>query len=105
MAACKCCRKSEIFRDGSAEHTDMTSLRTPQAGSRQDGARTRRPQASANARLAERDRVKVQLVKLRCFVGLSIPEAGPVLGLSESTGKRYWTFARAWLYDELKGRE
>jgi RNA polymerase sigma factor (TIGR02999 family) len=52
-------------------------------------------------RLARRDPLKAQLVKLRYFVGLSIPEAGRTLGLSESTAKRYWAFARAWLYNEL----
>ncbi len=51
--------------------------------------------------LARRDPLKAQLVKLRYFVGLSIPEAGRTLGLSESTAKRYWAFARAWLYNEL----
>jgi len=42
------------------------------------------------------------LVKLRFFIGLSIAEAGQALGLSESTAKRYWSYARAWLYDELR---
>jgi len=45
---------------------------------------------------------KAQLVKLRYFVGLSIPEAASAMGISESTAKRAWAYARAWLYDELK---
>jgi DNA-directed RNA polymerase specialized sigma24 family protein len=53
-------------------------------------------------KLAGEDPVKAELVKLRFFTGLSIAEAGQVLGLSESTAKRYWAYARAWLYDELK---
>lgn len=56
-------------------------------------------------RLATEDPLKAQLVKLRFFVGLSIPEAGRTLGFSESTTKRHWAYARAWLYDELKGTE
>ena len=59
----------------------------------------------ALARLAAADPLKAELVKLRYFVGLSIPEAGRALGLSESTTKRYWAFARAWLYNELKSQE
>ena len=59
----------------------------------------------ALARLAAEDPLKAELVKLRYFVGLSIPEAGCALGLSESTTKRYWAFARAWLYNELKSQE
>lgn len=56
-------------------------------------------------KLAEEDHVKAELVKLRFFVGLSIPEAGRALGLSESTTKRYWNYARAWLYEELHRAE
>jgi RNA polymerase sigma factor (TIGR02999 family) len=56
-------------------------------------------------KLAEEDSMKAELVRLRFFVGLSIPEAGHVLGLSESTAKRYWAYARAWLYDALRERD
>ena len=41
-------------------------------------------------------------MKLRYFVGLSIPEAAQALGISKSTAKRAWSYARAWLYEELK---
>jgi RNA polymerase sigma factor (TIGR02999 family) len=57
----------------------------------------------ALAKLAREDSVKAELVKLRFFAGLSIAEAGQALGLSESTAKRYWVYARAWLYEEIKG--
>ena len=30
-----------------------------------------------------------------------IPEAAAALGISESTAKRAWVYARAWLYDQL----
>ena len=30
-------------------------------------------------------------------------EAAEALGMSESTAKRAWAYARAWLYEELKG--
>jgi len=53
-------------------------------------------------KLAQEDSVKAELVKLRVFIGLSIAEAGRSLGLSESTAKRYWAYARAWLYEELQ---
>src|SRR2546423_9885833 len=46
-------------------------------------------------KLAAEDKVKAELVKLRYFVGLTIPEAGRALGLSDSTAKRYWAYARA----------
>lgn len=45
---------------------------------------------------------RVELVKLRFFVGLSIAEAAEVLGISESSAKRQWNFTRAWLFRQLK---
>ncbi len=45
---------------------------------------------------------KAQLVKLRFFCGLSIDEASVALGVSSATAKRYWTYARAWLYGQMK---
>jgi RNA polymerase sigma factor (TIGR02999 family) len=59
----------------------------------------------ALTRLAERDPVRAQLVKLRFFAGLTIPEAAQALGLSLATAERYWTFVRVWLYAELTGGE
>jgi RNA polymerase sigma factor (TIGR02999 family) len=45
---------------------------------------------------------KAQLVKLRYFAGLPIPDAAEALGISPATAKRRWTFARAWLFAELQ---
>jgi hypothetical protein len=52
--------------------------------------------------LRERDQRKAELVKLRYFAGLTIGEAAELLHISEPTAKRDWTFARAWLYDEIQ---
>jgi RNA polymerase sigma factor (TIGR02999 family) len=54
-------------------------------------------------RFAERDRVKAELVKLKFFAGLTLEEAAKVLGVSTPTAKRYWAYARAWLYREITG--
>jgi len=51
--------------------------------------------------LAAHDAEKAQLVKLRFFAGLTLVEAAKVLGLSEPTAKRYWAYARAWLYRKI----
>jgi RNA polymerase sigma factor (TIGR02999 family) len=56
----------------------------------------------ALTRLAHKQPIKAELVKLRFFAGLTIPEAAKALGISEATAERYWTFARSWLYAELK---
>lgn len=52
-------------------------------------------------RLAAVDAEKAELVKLRFFAGLAIGEAAKVLGISEPTAKRYWAYARAWLFREI----
>jgi len=52
-------------------------------------------------KLEKEDPGAAQVVKLRFFAGMTNEEAGQALGLSERTAKRYWTFARAWLFREL----
>ncbi len=53
-------------------------------------------------RLAARDELKAQIVKLRYFVGMSHEEIATSLGLAEPTVRRHWAYARSWLYAELK---
>jgi RNA polymerase sigma factor (TIGR02999 family) len=43
-----------------------------------------------------------ELVKLCCFVGLQVAEAAQVLNIPRATAYRRWTFARTWLYQELR---
>jgi RNA polymerase sigma factor (TIGR02999 family) len=52
--------------------------------------------------LAEIDPVQAKVVKLRFFVGLKNDEVGEVLGISEKTVRRYWTHAKAWLYERIR---
>jgi DNA-directed RNA polymerase specialized sigma24 family protein len=39
--------------------------------------------------------VQAEVVKLRCFVGMTNVEVAQALGLPERTAKYYWTHARA----------
>jgi RNA polymerase sigma factor (TIGR02999 family) len=55
----------------------------------------------ALARLDREDHLKAELVKLRYFAGLTLEEAGRILGISPATADRNWAFARAWLYREI----
>ena len=45
--------------------------------------------------------VQAEVVKLRCFVGMTNAEAAQALGLPERTAKHYWAHARAWLIREI----
>jgi RNA polymerase sigma factor (TIGR02999 family) len=52
-------------------------------------------------KLKDQDPVKAQLVTLRYFGGMTIEQAAEVLNISRVTAHRYWTFARAWLYQQV----
>jgi len=53
-------------------------------------------------RLEQLDKAKADLVKLRYFAGLTIPQAAQSLEISITTANRYWAYARAWLHEELQ---
>jgi len=57
----------------------------------------------ALTRLAETDPTAAELVKLRYFAGLSIPQAAEALGIGARSADRLWAYARAWLRDALSG--
>ena len=54
-------------------------------------------------KLASNDPVKAELVKLRYFAGMTIEETAATLNISTATAKRYWTYARTWLFQEIAG--
>lgn len=45
---------------------------------------------------------KAEIVKLRYFTGMTLPEIAEVRGLSLSTVERDWAYARSWLYREIQ---
>jgi RNA polymerase sigma factor (TIGR02999 family) len=47
--------------------------------------------------------IKARLVKLRYFAGLSLEDSARTLGIAPATAKRYWVYARSWLYGKLHG--
>lgn len=52
-------------------------------------------------RLAAKDARKAQLVKLRFYTGLTIPQAASALNISVSTAENDWSYARSWLRLEM----
>lgn len=57
----------------------------------------------ALGKLAEIDERKSLVVQYQFFGGLTVAETAEVLKVSTATVKRDWSFARAWLYEQLKG--
>src|SRR5262245_46967147 len=45
------------------------------------------------------------IFKLRYFMGCSVEEAAEMVGVSRATAYRHWTFARAWLLNEIQATE
>ncbi|MDB5388440.1 MAG: hypothetical protein JWM11_4086 [Planctomycetaceae bacterium] len=60
---------------------------------------------AALTKLAVTDPVSVRLIQLRYFVGLTIPEAAEILGISPRTADRLWAYSRAWLHREMLGSQ
>jgi RNA polymerase sigma factor (TIGR02999 family) len=90
-------RRRAEKRGGGVEHIDLDSVDI--AINSRDGTLLRIDEALQ--KLEVEDPESAELVRLRFFVGMKIEEVAEVLNISERTAKRYWSFARAWLFNEL----
>ena len=52
-------------------------------------------------KLEKKDRLKADLIKLRFYAGLTIEQSAKSLGISITTAKTHWAYARAWLLREV----
>jgi len=59
----------------------------------------------ALTRLADEDSALADVVRLHCFAGLPLVQVAEIMGVSGRTAERHWSFARAWLRRELRGRK
>jgi RNA polymerase sigma factor (TIGR02999 family) len=57
----------------------------------------------AMQKLAEQDQSAAEVVRLRFYAGLPLPEVANLLGISPRTADRLWAYARAWLHQEIRG--
>jgi len=92
-------RKKSLKRGGSRQRVDLEDV----GAECTDASNSDRLLVldEALARLSEEDPVKADLVKLRYFTGLTVEQASEMLGISPTTAKRYWSYARAWLLREM----
>jgi RNA polymerase sigma factor (TIGR02999 family) len=91
-------QKKAARHGGGAEHVSLEGLEL--AGAMDDDQLLAVHEALEQ--LEAHDPLKAGLVKLRFFGGLTMEETARLLDLSEPTAKRYWAYARAWLYRRLK---
>ena len=56
-------------------------------------------------RLETRDPRAAELVKLRFFAGLTVPQAAQALGVSVATAENDWSYAKSWLRFEISERD
>jgi len=54
-------------------------------------------------KLAQVDPQTAELVRLRFYAGLDHGQTAEILGVSRRTADRLWAFARAWLFQEIRG--
>jgi len=92
-------RKSSLMRGGGHQKVELSE--TILASDGQPQLEDLIALDEAIEKLAQTDKVKSELVKLRYFAGLTIEQAAKVLDISPATAKRYWTYARAWLIREI----
>jgi RNA polymerase sigma factor (TIGR02999 family) len=93
-------RKNRLKRGGGQQRVELDSACNVTGGPSLDLLAL----DEALNKLAESEPAKVQLVKLRYFAGLSMPEAAAAMDISLATAERYWNFAKAWLHAELSER-
>ncbi|HMP82029.1 MAG TPA: sigma-70 family RNA polymerase sigma factor [Verrucomicrobiota bacterium] len=91
-------RKQAQKHGGGKEHVDVDDVDIPAPAGDEELLAVN----DALDRFAKVDVQKAELVKLRYFVGMTIEEAATVLGVSEPTAKRWWAYARAWLFEAVK---
>ena len=90
-------QKGSLKGGGGFERIELGDVAAPGAGSAVDLLDLN----EALTRLEQEEPQKAELVKLRFFAGLSVEQAAEVLGISVATAKRYWAYARAWLYGQI----
>ncbi len=91
-------RKATQRRGAGAEHLELDGIEVP--GAMPDEQLLQLDEVLE--KFAALEPRQAELVKLRFFVGLTIEEAAEIMGISLATAKRWWAYARAWLFLEMK---
>jgi RNA polymerase sigma factor (TIGR02999 family) len=92
-------RKGSLKRGGDRVHVSVEENQVAAPEIREDLLAL----DAALAKFAATDAQAAQLVHLRYFAGLALPEIAQMLDISPRTADRLWAFARAWLHQEIEG--
>ncbi|HLH55378.1 MAG TPA: ECF-type sigma factor [Verrucomicrobiae bacterium] len=91
-------RKHRLKRGGTAEHEPVAESALTLAVPPEELMAI----DEALDELAKEDPQVAELVKLRYYVGMTMPEAATALGLAHRTAERLWTFGRSWLRNRVR---
>lgn len=91
-------RKQSLRRGGGAQRIPLDQVAAATQGESEQFLLLN----EALTRLEQLDSAKAEVVKLRYFAGLTIPQTAEALRISITTANRYWSYARAWLHEELE---
>ena len=92
--------RGAVKRGGGAKHlNDLSPDQVAASDSSRAGELVALDDALTN--LAQLDPRRAQVIELRVFGGLTMEEAGEVMGLSPQSVRRDWKLAKAWLLREL----
>jgi RNA polymerase sigma factor (TIGR02999 family) len=94
-------RKASPMHGGDRRRVELSDIRSATSVSAEDLLTI----DEALTKLAQVDPSKAELVRLRFYAGMSVPEAAKTLGVSTATAQRYWSYARSWLYCDLNAEE
>jgi RNA polymerase sigma factor (TIGR02999 family) len=91
-------RKRRLRHGGAHTRTEMPAVENPSEEDRWDDVLA---VDAALDGLGREDPRAAELVKLRYFAGLTLPEAAAAIGVSTRTADRIWAYAKARLYQDL----
>jgi len=91
-------QKMSLKRGAGGEHVELDELDVAAAADDD----TLLVVDDAMGKLAQEDPDSAAFIKLRFYTGLTNAEAALALGIPERTARRHWSFARVWLYREIR---
>ena len=91
-------RKQTQRHGGGCQHLDAGSIQIPSPAPDDQLIEL----SEALEELAAAQPAKAEVVKLKFFAGLTDAETAEVLGVTERTIQRYWSYAQVWLLDRIR---